>query len=175
MTGTDLFWALAERWPSRRTGLAQAPSTGDQSTSGPLRLGLEDEAGPGWALTGTAAALAYGAPVAARFDPALDFYLPDQSVLRRATTLLGAAGSPDSAPATVRVAPVAAAVTRRLTNPVPPDTTAKSGRTATATGTSWAGWLLTHPLFVALNLSQDHGRGREILASWTPSEGTRVW
>ena len=62
---------------------------------------------------GAAAALAYGAPVAARFDRALDLYLPDQSVLRRATTLLGTVGSPDSAPATVRVAPVAAAVTRR--------------------------------------------------------------
>jgi hypothetical protein len=36
-------------------------------------------------------------------------------------------------------------------------------------------WPVAHPLFVALDLAQDTGRGREILDAWTPTEGTRVW
>jgi hypothetical protein len=37
-------------------------------------------------------------------------------------------------------------------------------------------WPLAHPLFVALDLAQDIGRGREILEAWNPDERwTRVW
>jgi hypothetical protein len=37
-------------------------------------------------------------------------------------------------------------------------------------------WPLAHPVFVALDLAQDTGRGREILDAWTPPERwARVW
>jgi len=37
-------------------------------------------------------------------------------------------------------------------------------------------WPLAQPLFVALDLAQDPGRGREILNDWTPPEPWhRVW
>ena len=158
--GTDLFWAVADRWPSPRTHLKTPPRPGDASLSKPLRLGLVDvDTELGWALTDTAAAAAYGAPLAIRSDQVLDFFVPDQSIVRRATTLLGAAGSTSQARATVRVAPVRAAVERRVN-----------------LGTSSVEWPLAHPLFVALDLAQDVGRGREILAAWTPEDRTtRVW
>jgi DNA-binding transcriptional ArsR family regulator len=168
--GTDLFWAMAERWPSRRTGLAEVPRIDDRALASALRLGLDDvQHHSGWALTGSAAALAHGAPLAARVDQVFDFYVPDQTALRRATTLLGAAPTPSQAPAAARVAPVPAAVNRRIPNPAGPDEATRSS------GATWAGWPLAHPLFVALDLAQDHGRGREILDNWTPDGGTRVW
>jgi hypothetical protein len=114
---------------------------------------------PGWALTDTAAAAAYGAPVAFRAGQRIDFLVPDESVVRRATTLLGAAESVSKARATIRIAPVPSIVRRRIdldTGPV--------------------AWPLAHPLFVALDLAQDVGRGREILDAWTPDERwPRVW
>jgi hypothetical protein len=37
-------------------------------------------------------------------------------------------------------------------------------------------WPLAHPLFVALDLAQDVGRGREVLDRWTPdTRWPRVW
>ena len=155
-----LFWQVADRWRVRSTFLANAPAPGDAGLQAPLRLGLDDvEGGSGWALTGALAASVYGAPVAVRAEAALEFLVPDGSVVRRAVTLLGAAGSPSQAAASVRVAPVPAAVERRVDLDVNP----------------WE-WPLAHPLFVALELAQDEGRGRDILDAWTPGEPwTRVW
>jgi len=160
VAGTDLFWQLADRWPARRTYLARVPKPGDASLTKTLRLGLDDvEQESGWALTDSAAAVAYGAPVAIRSDQALDFFVAEQSVIRRATTLLGAAVSTSQARATVRAAPVPAVVRRRID-----------------LETSAVEWPLAHPLFVALDLAQDAGRGREILEAWTPDDRwTRVW
>ncbi|MFZ5850500.1 MAG: ArsR family transcriptional regulator [Actinomycetota bacterium] len=160
---TGLFWRLSDRWPSRRTGLLHQPDRQDLALAGPLRLGLDDvEHSAGWALTGTAAAVAYAAPLAAKADQVLDFYVPDHTTLRRAATLLGAASSPSAARATLRVAPVPAIVTRRRPNPA-------QGQAA------WAGWPLAHPVFVALDLAQEEGRGRQILDEWTPAGAVRVW
>ncbi len=158
--GTDLFWRVADRWPTERTSLRNLPALGDSSRTDPLRLALHDVGqGPGWALTDSAAAAAYGAPLAFRSDQVLDFFVPGQSIIRRATTLLGAAASTAQARLTVRVAPVPAAVRDRIDvdgNPTE--------------------WPLAHPLFVALDLAQDVGRGREILDAWTPGgRWTRVW
>lgn len=62
VVGTDLFWRVADRWSNRRIHLAQSPPAGAASLTAPLRLGLHDvEHGPGWALTDSAAAAAYGA------------------------------------------------------------------------------------------------------------------
>lgn len=160
VTDSRLFWQVADRWDHPRTYLAQLPSPGDAPQSQALRLGLVDvEHGTGWALTDSAAAAAYGAPLAFRSGQTLDFYVPDQAIRHRATTLLGVAATPSQASATVRIAPVPSAVQQRIdldTNPME--------------------WPLAHPLFVALDLAQDLGRGREILDAWTPDERwTRVW
>lgn len=157
--GTELFWQLAERWPTRRTPLVTLPAPDDLTLAAPLRLELDDVTAAGWALTDSSAAVAYGAPVAVRSGQPLDFFVPDQATLRRATTLLGPAPSPALTQATVRVAPVPAVVRRRVDLP-------RHG----------IGWPLSHPLFVALDLAQDLGRGREVLDAWTPDERwSRVW
>lgn len=160
VTGTDLFWRVADRWPARRSALVQPPSAEDPTMARALRLGINDpENTPGWALTDTAAAAAYGAPVAFRAGQRIDFFVPDESVMRRAITLLGGAESVANACATIRVAPVPSVVRQR----VDPD----AGPVA---------WPLAAPLFVALDLAQDVGRGREILDAWTPEERwPRVW
>lgn len=156
-----LFWLVSDRWSTPRTYFAHLPEPGDASgTTKSLRLGLEDvENEPGWALTDSAAAAAYGAPMAIRSGQRLDFYVPEQVVLRRAMTLLGAAGSAETSRATVRIAPVPMICRHRVnleSNPTE--------------------WPLAHPLFVALDLAQDVGRGREILSAWTPDERwARVW
>jgi hypothetical protein len=160
VTDTRLFWRLAEKWSTPRTLLSLLPSPSDTSAAAALRLGLagyEQEAG--WALTDTAAAAMYGAPVAFRSGQALAFFVPDQSVVRRAATLLGGAGSTAEAAATLRVPPVPAATASRID-----------------LASNQLGWPLAHPLFVALDLALDVGRGREILEAWTPDERwPRVW
>jgi DNA-binding transcriptional ArsR family regulator len=161
VAGTQLFWQVADRWPATRVHFARLPMPGDDATiTKPLRLGLDDvENTIGWALTDSAAAVAYGAPLAVRTGQLLDFYVPDQATVRRATALLGAASSRSQARCAVRVAPVPAACSHRVdvvTNPFE--------------------WPLAHPVFVALDLAQDAGRGREILDAWTPPERwARVW
>jgi hypothetical protein len=157
VTDTRLFWQIADRWSTPRTPLAKLPVPGDASLTKPLRLGLDDVDKPGWALTDSVAAAAYGAPMAFRPGQVLDFYVPDLSVVRRATTLLGTAPASSQARATVRVAPVPAVVQRRVD-----------------LNTNQVEWPLAHPLFVALDLAQDVGRGREILDNWTPDDGGPV-
>lgn len=159
-SGTTLFWRVVEKWPSQRTYVASAPSIDDAITAQALRHGLDTADGnSGWALTDTAAAAEYGAPVAVRSEQRLDFFVPDESVLRRAVRLLGAADAPERAGASLRVAPVP-----RVSDSRVPDTHGTFG------------WPLAHPLFVALDLAQDAGRGREILDAWLPDERwTRVW
>ncbi|HEY6798907.1 MAG TPA: helix-turn-helix domain-containing protein [Kineosporiaceae bacterium] len=155
-----LFWQVADRWTASPAYLARLPSPGDAGRTAPLRLGLDDvEHEAGWALADSVAAAAFGAPVVVRSGQLLDFYVSDQVVVRRATTLLGAASSISDARAAVRVAPVPAVCRRRVnldTNPTL--------------------WPLAHPLFVALDLARDVGRGREILDAWTPQgRWARVW
>ena len=157
---TRLFWAVVDRWPTSRVHLAQVPPSGAHSrVSVPLGLGMDDpERSTGWALTDSAAAAAYGAPVAFRTGQLYDFYVPDQVTIRRAATLLGSAHSAADARCAVRVAPVPAVCRNRVlveSSPIP--------------------WPLAHPLFVALDLAQDVGRGREILDAWTPRGWPRVW
>lgn len=160
VNGSDLFWRVAERWPAQRTQLAALPDADDPTTARALRIGRDNARdAPGWALTDSAAAAAYGAPIGFRKGQVMDFFVPDQAILRRATTLLGTAQSTAQLRATVRVAPVPRAATQRVSR-----------------ASELFGWPLAHPLFVALDLAQDSGRGREILESWTPDdEWTRVW
>ncbi|MDG4822679.1 winged helix DNA-binding protein [Asanoa sp. WMMD1127] len=153
----ELFWQLADAWKPVHLDVARAPSTSDdEPVSDALRLGLGGEFG--WALTDTMAAAAYGAPVGTRSDYPPDFYVPDQTVLRRAGQLLGVAPSRETRAASLRVAPLPLVVARRVL----------------VRGEVWP---LARPLFVALDLAADPGRGREVLEAWTPPSevGRRVW
>jgi hypothetical protein len=152
----ELFREVAAVWHAASADVAtvRAPSAGDAALAKSLRLGMADSAKSGWALTDTMAAADYGAPVVVASGHPHDFYVPDKVTFRRAQALLPVT---DSSPAaTIRVAPVPAVCTRR-----------EDGRTTE--------WPLAHPLFVALDLAQDAGRGREILEQWTPREWRRVW
>ncbi|MGH3567631.1 MAG: hypothetical protein ACRDRH_16690 [Pseudonocardia sp.] len=157
----DLFWALADRWRPVGHDLVSIPGPGRGRDNDALRLGLDDVGSTiGWALTDTVAASVYGAPVSMRAGHPPDFYVPDQTTVRRALHLLGPALSASSRACRVRVAPVSLVCDRRVD------------------ATSWARepWPLASPLFVALDLAQDPGRGREILEAWTPgSQWIRVW
>jgi hypothetical protein len=151
----ELFWEVAAVWrpASADAATVQLPRPADRTLAKSLRLGIEDVAAPGWALTDTMAAAGYGAPVVVTSGHPLDFYVPDETTFRRARALLPPEAS--FATATVRVAPVPAVCSRR-----------EDAETT---------WPLAHPLFVALDLAQDAGRGREILEQWTPRRWRRVW
>ncbi|NKE57906.1 transcriptional regulator [Lentzea sp. PSKA42] len=156
-----LFWELAEHWKPVSRDVASVPGPGGERDNAALRLGMDDvESTVGWALTDTVAAMAYEAPVSIRAGHPPDFYVPDQSTLRRAVQLLGPATTSSSRAGRVRVAPVSLVCARRID----------------ATGWANEHWPLTNPLFVALDLAQDPGRGREILDGWTPRKPwNRVW
>ena len=157
----DLFWETADHWSTARQPLASEPNLGAASLTDPLQLGFDAvERGSGWALTDTFAAAAYGAPVGVRAGAPPDFLVPTKQLVRLAAITLGIATEADRR-CSVREAPVAWACDRRVDG-------AKLGLSAR--------WPLAHPLFVALDLASDPGRGREILESWTPKEPwRRVW
>jgi hypothetical protein len=156
----ELFWELAERWRPAQADVQTVPAPSGGPVNDALKVGFDDVAGTGWALTDTVAAAAYGAPVGVRSDHPRDFYVPDQATLRRAVRLLGPARDHSSRAATVRVAPVSMICSDRV------DLTDRVG----------GGWPVAQPLFVALDLAQDPGRGREMLAEWTPPQRwRRVW
>lgn len=147
----ELFWALADVWRPERTWLTDKPMPGDTYTN------VHDLAAAGWCLTGTAAAVEWGAPVVAA-DPILDLYVPGPVMVTIAQREYSAARNAVDASASIAVAPAALVTSRRL----PPR---RKGR-----------WPLAHPLAIALDLAQDRARGREILEDWTPpAEFHRVW
>jgi hypothetical protein len=164
----SLFWETSSAWQSREVPLMDLPRPGGGAANTALRLGFDDvEAQPGWALTGTLAAATYGAPVAARSDHPPDFYVPSSGILRRATRLLGFAVDPEHRRASVRVAPVPAVCEQRV------DPVSQQAKAWAFTNDPWP---LAKPLFVALDLSRDLGRGREILGGWQPPyPWRRVW
>jgi DNA-binding transcriptional ArsR family regulator len=164
----QLFWETASAWRPRLTPLMDLPRPGAGSVNTALGLGFEDvEMQTGWALTGTLAAAAYGAPVAARSDYPPDFYVPSPAILRRATRLLGTAENTEHRRASASVAPVAAVCDERV------DPARQAPGTRAVTNEHWP---LAKPLFVALDLAQDRGRDREILDGWQPPDPwRRVW
>jgi hypothetical protein len=156
-----LFWELAEHWPTTAQALQRQPAPGEASLTEQLQLGLNDiEHTVGWALTDTLAAAAFGAPLGVGSAHPPDFYVPTREVARQARLVLGAAPYAERG-CTVRPAPVAFACSRRVDG--------------TRLGVD-AYWPLAQPLFVALDLAADPGRGHEALASWDPPEPwARVW
>lgn len=166
----DLFWETASAWISREAALADLPRPGTGSVNAALQLGFDDvSTRPGWALTGTLAAAAYGAPVAARSDHPPEFYVPSQATFGRAMRLLGVAADAADRRASIRVAPVPAVCQQRID-----PTVRQQDPEAWAFGSEH--WPLANPLFVALDLARDPGRGREILEGWQPPQPwRRIW
>ncbi len=152
-----LFWETASAWKPASTEVAKLSIIDDPAIASALRTGKNDPGGTGWALADSLAAAAYGAPTSVRADYPPDIYVPDAATARRAETLLGVPTSTATRAATIKIAPVPQVCTRR--NPA-------------TTGS----WPLTRPLFVALDLAGDPGRGVEILDAWHPRKGIdRVW
>lgn len=147
----DLFDALAAVWgPLKVAPVASMPRLDDQR----LQTHAGDLARAGWALGGDLAALELGAPLFSTDDRPL-LWVPTQVELRRAERHLGSATWPD------RVAVLAVAPTPlvcKMRRPPGP-----------------SGWPLVHPVFVALELARDPGRGREILKKWSPKGIRPVW
>jgi hypothetical protein len=155
----ELFWELAERWHPSEVDIQRLPAGDDRAVLDALRVGLGTVEGTvGWAMGDTMAAARYGAALSGvRTDYPPDLYVPDDVTLQRAVRVLGAAGDHAGRAATLRVAPVPAVCAHRV-------------------GVATEFWPLTSPLFVALDLARDPGRGREILAGWTPdTPWHRVW
>jgi hypothetical protein len=163
----ELFGEVAARWRPRRVALGGVPDPEDDRRSGQLGLGTDQsaiESAIGWAVTDTLAANAYGAAAVVRGGHPPDFYVPDERTLRVARQLFGDAVTPERRKATVGLPPVSWVCQRR----VDLGRLGVSGRKAP--------WPAAHPVVVALDLSVDTARGREILEEWAPPEPfERVW
>lgn len=154
----ELFWALVEDWHPNAVALAQLPPVGDAGTYGGLGVNLDRE-GPGWAVTGTVCAVAWGAPMVIGSGYPPDFYVPSAVELRQATLRLGEAPRYEDRACTVAVAPAPLVCAQRFDRD----------------SSEWGHWRFAHGLFAALDLAQDRARGAEILADWNPKDFTRVW
>jgi hypothetical protein len=150
-----LFRSLASHWRRNAIALAKAPEPGMARLTDQLRLGLDDHAEVGWALTDTVAAQAWGAPIVARGDYPPDFYVPDGPTLRRAELLLGRAERPELRGCTVAVTPAPVVCHRRVERGVD--------------------FPVASHVVVALDLALDPSRGAEALRAWRPKDVTRVW
>lgn len=154
----DLFEALADVWgPTSTTPLVRAPTKIEVERMGGNSDDLDQT---GWALGGDDAALSWGAPMfVGNSRPWI--WVPTDADARRVIRILGTAGW-DDAEVVLAVAPTQIMCATRLQAP--------RGAEPTFLPT-------IHPLFLALKLAQDRGRGREILDGWTPdhSEIRRVW
>lgn len=134
----ELFWELAAAWAPERVWLTAVP---DQRRRSP------DPAEPGWRRTGTAAAVAYGAPVVATPGGPVELYVVGPVEISIAVRECGTA-RPGLGAAAVMVPPVTAVNAPAPERPVVD------------------GWTVAPPLAVALDLAQDRARGREILEEW---------
>ncbi|HZJ26830.1 MAG TPA: hypothetical protein VFF40_07445 [Acidimicrobiia bacterium] len=153
----ELFWALEEAWRPQFVALERSPHP-DGEDAVRLDLELGEPQRPGWALTDTLAAIAWGAPLVAPGSYPPDFYVPSGQSLRRAIAILGEARSFQQRGASVAVAPLPVVTAPRFDH--------------------GSKWFLAHPLVVALDLAHDPSRGREALDAWDP-QGVpgfrRVW
>ena len=155
----DLFHELLTVWRRRTVALATLPGTGAREAQ---RLGLgldEPENSTGWALTDTLAAASWGIPIVARGDHPPDFYVPSDSALRTAHSLLGEAVDPAARACTVAVAPVRLTCLRRVDH----------------SHTSGERWPVANHIVVALDIAQDRARGLEAIGQWKPEGIVRAW
>lgn len=142
----ELFWVVADNWRTDRVWLATEPSA-DEANG-------HDLESSGWCVSGTVAAVEWGAPVVSTVGAPPDLYVPGPAAVNIAARRYGTARDPHMAAASIAVAPVGDVTAHRA----PPRSQP---------------WPLAHPVAVALDLAQDRARGREILEDWSPPE--RVW
>lgn len=147
----ELFWALAEVWPS------------DEVVVGVRASGVPrgvDADGRGWVLGRERAAVAWGAPLVLSGDYAMSFYAPDADSLR----VIGLQSvSPSRGVLRSRAVSVSAQVD-------PTGLVASSSHHVVGERCA-----IAHPLYCALDLART-SRGREALEQWSPPEGfARVW
>lgn len=149
----DLFQELAMRWRRETVPLLRVPDRSDEAR---LDLQLHDLDAPGWALTDTRAANAWGMPIVAAGDYPPDFLVPSGAVFRRAIALLGAADNPNERACAIAIAPVRLACMYRHVR----------GSEA---------WPAANHIVVALDIAADRARGIETLEQWNPTDVTRAW
>lgn len=150
----ELFWELAGVWKAERRWLASVPNPAVERNS--------DPGAPTWRRSGSAAAIAYGAPIVTAGGEAVELYVPGPVNISIALRRYGAT-EPGRGPAAVTVAP-----TRAVTAGSGDDVDVAGSR-----GPEIDGWLAAPVLAVALDLAQDRARGREILADWNHPDA--VW
>ena len=147
----DLFDALAAVWgPLEARPVAAVPEPDDPR----LHAHVDDLTSRGWALGGDLAALELGAPIFTTDERPVQ-WVPTLVELRRAERHLGSAAWSERAG-------VLAVPSTPLVN-------------LTRGGVGASGWPLPHPVFAALDLAQDPGRGREVLDQWSPEGFRAVW
>lgn len=151
----DLFWALAVHWAPDWVEIDQPMSPSDPQLTD-LGANLRDLDQPGFAVSDTRGALAWGAPVVASADAAPSIYVPDRSTRDRVLTDRGRAPSSPTGAGWIAIAPVRSVTVPRF---------ARRGEP----------WPVVHPLVVALDLATDRSRGHQILDEWDPEDTTRVW
>ena len=145
----DLFDALVAVWrPVHAAPVATRPLPNDLEQLDP---NVEDLDEIGWAQGGDEAALAWGAPMFLSGDRAW-IWVPDLPTARRAERQLGTTAWDDAAGIIA----------------VPPTPLVCTGRRRAPSDT--IDWPTPHPLYLALDLARDPGRGREILDGWKPPE-----
>jgi hypothetical protein len=134
----ELFWDVADRWRPRWIPLSSEP---------------KPEPADRYRLSGTAGALALGAPVAAGKNwPQL--YVADDADVAAISSAYGASGGWTAAE--IAVCPSTYALS------LAPTVSRGDFPVATA-------------VVVAFDLAQDKARGREILEGWSPEGSLRVW
>ena len=143
----ELFWELAGVWATPRAWLATVPAAPPARPADPM--------GAHWTRSGTAAAASFGAPVVTTGNDVVELYVPGPVEVTIASRRYGRA-DPASGVAALAVATVVGVCE-------PGDTT----------GVDVDGWPAAPLLAVALDLTQDRARGREILADWKAGDG--VW
>lgn len=151
--GKCLFWALGQVWrPLTVVAVASAPDPADREFA--ARTDPLDQ--PGWVLGGDLAAAELGAPLFS-LEGRPWLWVPTQVELRRAERAYGSAAWSERA-AVIATPPTPLVCRWRRPHP--------AGATR---------WPLPHPVFAALDLARDPGRGREILAQWSPQGADDVW
>lgn len=123
----------------------------------PVGVPPERAFGEGVVLTGTHAAAQQGAPVVVTRDYPLELLAPDEASFQRVRVLSGPAGEGEPG-------------ARLALTPTP---LAVDGELVRSPGEE--GWPMVHPLFAALELAADPGRGVEALEAWVPEGWPRAW
>ena len=144
----ELFWELAAVWHTDRTWLVRRPDPKQYIPADPLA--------PSWRVTGTAAAAAYGAPLAAAGEGPLELYVTGPVELSIAMRRYGAA-APGAGAAVIAVPPTSLVNERHGGDVLP----------------MIQKWPAAPLVAVALDLAQDESGGREILSVWSAGRG--IW